>query len=206
MRTLLSSVVLLALLCGCGTGELRHNPQECVVCKIDSLAINHIQDKREGCKFTTLELYLGIINNCDSPVEVNQTIADPCDHPLRQSTVYLRADTGALFFVSATSDSIVTVPSKEKRTARQRSGFRVEGWSLESIETRYRLVIGQPVGVLLHGGILIPCTASNTYRVLYLLDDQRVMSQSDPRYRKSLPAPQLLNVDSIINSPANADL
>lgn len=206
MRTVLSSVVMLAFLSGCGTGEARHNPQECVVCNIDSLVINHIQDQREGCKFTTLELYLGIINNCDSPVVVNQTITDPCDRPLHQSIFYLRTDTGALFFASATRDSIVTIPSKEKRTARQRSGFRVEGWSLESIEARYRLVIGQPVGVLLHGGTLIPCTASNTYRVLYLLDDQRVISKSDPLYRKSLPTPQRLNVDSIIKSPANADL
>ena len=185
MRTLLSSVVLLALLCGCGTSESRQNAQGCIECNIDSLVINHVQDSREGCKFTTLDLYLGIANNCESPVVVTQSIADPCDRPLHQSRFYLWADTSKLFFVSATHDSIVAVPSMEKRTTRQRSGFRVEGWSLEAIEKRYRQVVDRPAGEFLHDGIRIPCTASNTYRVLYFLDDQRIKSKSDPRYRKS---------------------
>jgi hypothetical protein len=109
------------------------------------------------------------------------------------------SDSAKHFYASNEKDSVITISRNENFTTTLRSGFRLKGWSLESIVELNDEYINKSELVYTLDGKEFRCTKSKEFSISYYLDDMRISGPDNPLFYKVPPDPVIVNFDSIMS-------
>ncbi len=192
--------LLSILMVGCGHSDPSTPEQQCLKCSIDSLAIEHLQKGREGCRYTQLKVFVNLQNICSTSANALISVhRDPCERPTMNSSFHIKADSSKLYFVPNTRDSLIRIGGNTKFFMSLRSGFYLDGWSLESIVQRNDKYINNTGLIYSYNGNELICNKTKEFHTSYYLDDVRVTGPDDSLFYKLPPDPVLVNFDSIMS-------
>lgn len=174
------------------------------VFEIDSVNVNHVVEKRNGCRFSTFDFYASLINSTDQSKQLKFTKKEnPCERNIAGSNLkWVQQEINKPLVIKVKSSSaLIEIPANETKRIVLESAFNIEGSSLNQILAKYDnwLNTGK---VIYHSNDTVVFKKSTDFKINLYLDDTSINKSDSVRMNKTLSKPNTdLNIDSIIGSP-----
>jgi len=187
-------------------GHRKQEPPSTIDITLNSIKVNHVVEKRNGCRFTQLEFNATIFNSTNQDRHFTFTkLENNCDRNIPKSTVNWVNQGKYLPLVVKDMSPSISVYKNDSIRINLRSAFTVGGVSIKNILYHYDdwLAYGK---IIYHNGDTITFKKAGHFNVILILDESIVEFSDSISLSKSLSFPlDDLNIDSIIGETPNEE-
>lgn len=159
---------------------------------LTKIIVDHVVEKREGCKFTTFYFEVILINTTNSNQQIELTPSpDHCERDIKESNIWWVKGTERkpLTLASIKYDTIIIVRTNEQVKINLKGVFRVQGGSLNQIKTIYEEWINS--AKIVYQGDNLSIKKAENFELVFLLDDNRVTPDDTIAFNKTVSPPNL---------------
>jgi hypothetical protein len=182
-------MLIFLFLSSCDNVKKNVSEKQGIKARIKEVQINHVVEKRKGCRFTKMVFVINIEN---TSLE-NQTLKftprpDHCEREVETSQLHwlINGEEKQLVTVSL-KDSVVELRPDESREIRLKVLFNVIGRNLKEIEAHYTPWFEAPFEITyLYKGEKLMIKKSNNFAIKLFLDDTLVTDEDSIKYNLSL--------------------
>lgn len=166
---------------------------------LNSITINHVVEKREGCRFSLLEFNITIINKTNQTRHFSfEELENVCDRNIVKSNVNWVRQKEKLPLVINNIESPITVNKNDSVQINLESAFTVRGTSIKNILSYYEDWFSSGK-VIYENTNRITFEKADDFNVILMVDDSIVKLSDTNRLNKSLTyPPDSLKIDSVI--------
>lgn len=159
---------------------------------LTKITLDHVIEKREGCRFTTFYFELVLNNKTSESQQVEMPPApDHCERDISESKIWWVNETEKkpLTLASSKYDKVITVGANEQKKIELKGVFRVWGESLDQISSIYEDWF-KSAEIVYHGNKL-SIEKAKDFKLVFLLDGQQVTPSDSAAFNKAISSPNL---------------
>ena len=113
--------------------------QENIVARIDSIVIDHVVEKRRGCRISKIIFHATIINDSKETCKLDFTkLSDFCDRSIKKSNLNWNYQDSIQPLAIIDSRQIIEISSKDSISIEMISAFYLKQTNIKSIMTNYQ--------------------------------------------------------------------
>jgi len=189
--TLISSQILIS----CNDINNKNPKVEKVNYKVVEAQLDHVVEKREGCRISVLNFVLSIENASSVTQRIRfPNYSDNCDREIESGNLYWSVNKNYIRLAAAPSDSLVIIHPFESKRVVVKAMFNLIGNNLHSMVQYYHDWFKMPFSIhCLADEAHIIFRKCNTFEVKLFLDDVLTNSSDSLRYNKTTSGPPIIN-------------
>lgn len=186
---ILSSLIFL---CNCNNHSEENETDKALTGDLTKITLDHVVEKREGCRFTTFYFELILKNKTDREQQIEITpTPDHCERDISESKIWWVKGTEKkpLTLASSKYDKVVTVKANDQEKVELKGVFRVQGENLNQITSIYEDWFESGKVVYQRNEVVI--RKAKDFKLVFLLDNEQVTPSDSTAFNKNTPLPSL---------------
>ncbi|GIV44929.1 MAG: hypothetical protein KatS3mg035_2052 [Bacteroidia bacterium] len=166
--------------------------------QLNKIIIDHVVEKREGCRFKTIYFEITITNNSKQNKEIELTGSPGfCERSIENTTLWweLNNKRRPLTLANSMKDQIVVIKPNETYSVKLKGIFTVQGLSLNDILILYEDWLENGKIIYQKNNEKIVMNKSQDFEFEFYLDDIKVEPTDTVAFKREIPGPP--NIDSL---------
>lgn len=183
--------LLIVFLFACNNKKNERNNISVINATITEAQVNHVVEKREGCRIPVIYFILNIENISSETQNLNFTyFRDYCEREIETTNIYWLVNENKIPLAVSPNDSIITVQPHGIKQVELRGMFPLRGMRLRDINSFYSSWFGSPFTINYQNNKTESVfKKADDFKVDLFLDDTLITPKDSIKYNLSLGGP-----------------